>query len=109
MRAPEHGRYEAQYLCPANLLAPHDVERSVLEIRLGRQPETGSVSRPKRHRDEDGLGRYLLTAELYMRLVTLETPQQPADRPKVPAEAPEIRRRLRDPSGDFGVEPDPEP
>jgi hypothetical protein len=64
VRAPEHGRYEAQYLRPANLLAPHDVERAVLEIRLGRQPETRSVGRPERHRDEEGLGRYLLTAEL---------------------------------------------
>ena len=56
VRAPQHRWYEAQYLGPAYLLAPHDVEHAVFQARFGREPETRSVGRSERHRDEDGLG-----------------------------------------------------
>ena len=35
VRSQEHGRYEAQDLRPANLLAPHYVERTVIEPDSG--------------------------------------------------------------------------
>src|SRR5918998_40068 len=61
--APEHGRYEAQYLGPRYLLAPHHVERAILQAGSGREPETC--------------------------LVALEAPQEPSNRPQVPSDPPQ--------------------
>src|SRR5918912_1478599 len=44
-----------------------------------------------------------------MRLGALKAPEQAPDRPQVPAEPSQVRRRLGDPRSDLGVEPDPEP